>query len=376
MKTKNILLLMLVAFAIVTTGASAATLNLYAKYEVQPAAYPWPYNSHGGAPHGTLTYDIKNTSFVGEFHATQLANGAYNLIYYKDPWPGTGSVVIASGTASGGNLDIIGISTSTGDIPALGDPHSPHGGKIWLVKAADFSVDHMVAWNPRSYLFEEEGGLNYVAGTLPVAGVIAGYQTLTSAGAVTIPIYVNVSSGDVGSLQLEINYSYGVGAGTISSVGVANAIPGLEYSINNTNKKITIAFASGSELVGNTKIADVTANVATTDPAAYFGLTLNGTATNLADPNTVINTAVDNGGILILAPGSTVNIVGDANDDGYIDSADALLYLKKAAGQTVTGIFNDVALCDSKITAADALVVLKASVITPTPILTSCGIVP
>ncbi len=369
MKTKNILLLMLVAFAIVTTGASAATLNLYAKYEVQPAAYPWQYNSHGGAPHGTLTYDIKNTNFVGEFHATQLANGAYNLIYYKDPWPGTGSVVIASGTVSGGNLDITGIITSTGDIPALGDPHSPHGGKIWLVKAGDFSVDHMIAWNPRSYLFEEEGGLNYVAGTLPVARVIAGYQTLTSAGVATIPIYVNVSSGDVGSLQLEIDYGYSVGVGTISVV-VANPIDGLQSSIDTTNKKITIALARSPGLIGDTKIVDITATVAKTDPAAYFGLTLNGTATTFADPNVVINTAVDNGGILILAPGSTTNIAGDADDDGYVESDDALLYLKKAAGQTVTGIFANVALCGSTptITAADALVVLKASVGGPAPV--------
>lgn len=370
MKTKNILLLMLVAFAIVTTGASAATLNLYAKYEVQPAAYPWPYNNHGGAPHGTLTYDIKSDLFTGEFHATQLANGDYKLIYYKDPWPGTGSVLIASGTASGGNLNIAGININTGDIPAIGDPHSPHGGKIWLVKAADFGTGQMTAWNPRSYLFEEEGGLNYVDGTSPVAEVIAGYQTLPGAGTATIPINVNVLSGDVGSLQLEIDYGYSVGAGTISGVGITPSISGLEYSIDTTNKKITIALASGSGLTGNTKIADITATVAKTDPAAYFGLTLNGTATTSANPNAVINTAVDNGGILILAPGSTTNIAGDADDDGYVESDDALLYLKKAAGQSVTGIFANVALCGSTptITAADALVVLKASVGGPAPV--------
>jgi len=44
MNLKNILLLMLVAFAIVTTGASAATLDLYAKYDGTTANYPWPIN--------------------------------------------------------------------------------------------------------------------------------------------------------------------------------------------------------------------------------------------------------------------------------------------------------------------------------------------
>ena len=370
MRVKNILLLMLIAFAIVTVSASAATLNLYAKYEVTPATYPWLYNSHIGAAHGVLTYEIKGDTFTGSLSAAQLADGEYKLIYYKDPWPGTGSVLIAGGTASGGNLNIAGINVNTGDIPAIGDPHSPHGGKIWLVKAADFSGGAMTLWNPKSYLFEEEGGLNYVDGTSPVAEVIAGYQTLPGAGTATIPINVNVSSGDVGSLQLEIYYGYSVGAGTISSVNVINAISGLEYSIDTTNKKITIALASGSGLSGNTKIADVTASVVATDPAAYFGLTLTGTATTLADPDNVINTAVDNGGILILAPGSATNIAGDADDDGYVESDDALLYLKKAAGQTVTGTFANVALCDStpEITAADALVVLKASVGGPAPV--------
>lgn len=364
---------MLVAFAIVTTGASAATLNLYAKYEVQPAAYPWLYNSHSGAASGTLTYDIKSDLFTGEIHATKLAATTdYKLIYYKDPWPGIGSVEIVSGTTTaGGNLDITGISVNTGDIPAIGELRYPHGGKIWLVKAADFSGGQMTAWNPRSYLFEEEGGLNYVDGTSPVAEVIAGYQTLPGAGTATIPINVKVLSEDVGSLQLEIDYGYSVGAGTISNVAVANPIGGLQSSIDTTNKKITIAFASNPGLaIGNTKIADITADVTATDPAAYFGLTLNGTATNLADPNTVINIAVDNGGILILAPGSTTNIAGDADDDGYVESDDALLYLKKAAGQSVTGIFANVALCGSTptITAADALVVLKASVGGPAPV--------
>lgn len=364
MKTKNILLLMLVAFAIVTTGASATTLDLYAKYEVQPADYPWLYNSHSGAASGTLTYEIKGETFIGSLTATKLADGDYELIYYKDPWPGTGSVLIASGTSIGGVLDITGINVNTGDIPALGDPHSPHGGKIWLVKAADFNGGVMgPGWNPKSYLFEEEGGLNYVAGASPVAKVVAGYQTLPASGTATIPINVEVVSEDVGSLQLEIDYGYSVGAGAISGVNVINTVGGLEYSIDTTNNKITIAFASDPGLpAGTTKIADITANVATTDPAAYFGLTLTGTATTLADPNALIETAVDNGGILILAAPSSVNIPGDADDDGYIESDDALLYLKKAAGQDVTGTFANMVL-GPEITAADALAVLKLSVV-------------
>jgi hypothetical protein len=360
MNVKHILLLMLVAFAIATTGVSATTLDLYAKYEVQPADYPWPINGHTGAAHGVLTYDIKNTNFVGSFTATKLvATTAYTLIYYKDPYPGTDLKVLGTGTTDGtGTLTISSISASPGDIPAL-----EHGGKIWLVKSSDFSGGQMTAWNPKSYLFEQEGGLNYVSGIFPVAKVVAGYQMLTPPGGTAIiPINVEVVSGDVGSLQLVIDYGHNVGAGSISDVGLINTIGGLEYSVDTVAKKITIAFASDPGLpVGTTEIADITATVSNSDPSAYFGLTLTGTATTLADPNTEINTAVDNGGILILAAGSNANIPGDADDDGYIESDDAQLYLKKAAGLPADGIFANMAL-GPEITAADALAVLKLSV--------------
>ncbi|MDH5771106.1 MAG: CalY family protein [Candidatus Bathyarchaeota archaeon] len=76
----------------------------------------------------------------------------YSLIYYKDPWPGTGSVLLASGTGSEFMSGQSG--TLPTPIPKSGDKNYPVGGKIWLVLSSDFSGDHMIGWHPADYLFE------------------------------------------------------------------------------------------------------------------------------------------------------------------------------------------------------------------------------
>jgi predicted ribosomally synthesized peptide with SipW-like signal peptide len=98
--------------------------------------------------YGEFTYGTGFTfKGYGLVEATQ-----YSLIYYKDKWPGTGSVLLASGT---GSEFMIGMSgTLPTPIPGSDDFNYPVGGKIWLVLSSDFDTDHMKAWNPTNYLFE------------------------------------------------------------------------------------------------------------------------------------------------------------------------------------------------------------------------------
>jgi hypothetical protein len=108
----------------------------------------------------------------------------FTLIYYPDPWPGSGLICLGSGDVveeeilvwvpdettvdpedgawvgtgeyeynvhieSKGILDIA-------DLPVGTDGNFPDGAKIWLVLSSDVSCGvGMVGWNPTDYLFEE-----------------------------------------------------------------------------------------------------------------------------------------------------------------------------------------------------------------------------
>ena len=80
----------------------------------------------------------------GSFNGHGLAPCTnYELISYVDPWPGTGSVSLGTGTSDAdGNVHI------NADLSLVDS-----GDKVWLVLDADFT-DHMVGWNPSEYLFE------------------------------------------------------------------------------------------------------------------------------------------------------------------------------------------------------------------------------
>jgi hypothetical protein len=96
-----------------------------------------------GGAWGKLTIKQKG-EFV--FNGHGLVDGTtYELIIYKDPWPGDDSVLLGTGTADeDGNVHIKGdISLGTND-------------KIWLVLSADFDEDEteMIGWSPVDYLFE------------------------------------------------------------------------------------------------------------------------------------------------------------------------------------------------------------------------------
>lgn len=139
-------------------GASAVD-HLYL-YEKDPTN--WEIVPDGSW--GKMTFDTDTFVFNGH----NLMKGAdYALIYYSDPWPGEGSLLLGTGTANnGGNVNIKG-DFDFSMIPSHADANYDDGAKIWLVLAddiasigfhpfplGDLEMYQMVGWNPAEYLFE------------------------------------------------------------------------------------------------------------------------------------------------------------------------------------------------------------------------------
>jgi hypothetical protein len=109
---------------------------------------------------GKMTFKTDNFVFNGHM----LEPGSeYALMYYADPWPGIGSMVLGTGaTDMDGNVHIMG-SFDFSLIPHHVDTND--GAKIWLVLEDDieeldmqphegFTLYKMIGWNPTEYLFE------------------------------------------------------------------------------------------------------------------------------------------------------------------------------------------------------------------------------
>lgn len=105
-----------------------------------------------------LNINVKKNKFVCNAHGL-TPDEDYLLISYQDPWPGTESLLLGSGTADEeGNVHIKG-SIDYEDLPSFVyeiDGKQVEGSKIWLVLAADFNeaTTKMDGWNPTEYLFE------------------------------------------------------------------------------------------------------------------------------------------------------------------------------------------------------------------------------
>ena len=81
------------------------------------------------------------------------------LIYYPDPWPGEGLIVLGAGVSNdSGHIILKGWLKDVCDLPADYDANVNYGAKIWLVKSSDVHTGHdgnkMIGWNPHEYLFE------------------------------------------------------------------------------------------------------------------------------------------------------------------------------------------------------------------------------
>lgn len=125
---------------------------------------------------GKMKYRLSGTAFDFVFNGKKLIPGEeYTLIYYPDPWPGSGLICLGTGIANkGGNVHIKEVDLIETDLPIEGDLNNPNnaghasciadstcieGAKIWVVLSSDVDCtgQMMTGWNPADYLFEDIG---------------------------------------------------------------------------------------------------------------------------------------------------------------------------------------------------------------------------
>lgn len=106
---------------------------------------------------GKMKYNMSGDEFDFVFNGHDLKGEIgteYTLIYYPDPWPGTGLIYLGNGTVNEeGNIHIA-ESVEIESLPIEDDEND--GAKIWLVLSDDVDCDacEMVGWTPTEYLFE------------------------------------------------------------------------------------------------------------------------------------------------------------------------------------------------------------------------------
>lgn len=140
------IVLALVAVTMLAAGPSdkagkSDKAHLYL-YEKDPST--WEIVEDGAW--GKLTYNSSGSMFDYVFNGHGLVAGTnYTLIYYPDPWPGTGLKCLGSGVVNEeGNVHIKN-SVDTGDLPMASDENTT-GAKIWLVKSSDVDCEG-VTWS-------------------------------------------------------------------------------------------------------------------------------------------------------------------------------------------------------------------------------------
>ncbi len=152
-----ILLLSMAIPAVYARGPSgnAGKLNVAHLYLVEKDPVgEWPIVEDGAW--GKMKYNQVGPTFDFVFYGHGLdLNADYTLIYYPNPWLGTGGNDIASGTPNEkGNLDLMGLFIL--DSTPIAEDTNDDGAKIWLVLSDDYDESNkmMKAWNPTEYLFE------------------------------------------------------------------------------------------------------------------------------------------------------------------------------------------------------------------------------
>lgn len=146
--------------------SNVARLYLYEKSPVD-----WTIVEDGAW--GKMKYRMSGPYFEFVFNGKKLVRGEnYTLIYYPDPWPGSGLICLGTDTARGrGNVHIEGQVFIGEGLPLpedLNNPENPgheacstciDGAKIWLVLSDDVDCEGqlMIGWNPSEYLFEDMG---------------------------------------------------------------------------------------------------------------------------------------------------------------------------------------------------------------------------
>jgi hypothetical protein len=122
----------------------------------------WPIIEDGAW--AKMRYSLTGETFDFHFNAHGLEpEVSYSLIYYPDPWPGNGLIVLGEGTPNEEGHLLIKGSAEIEVLPGEGDENATPGeegeevevgAKIWLVLTADIGEGAMAGWTPSEYLFE------------------------------------------------------------------------------------------------------------------------------------------------------------------------------------------------------------------------------
>ena len=151
------------SFLGITTTTSVWTLPLTSKDPVDLVTVTPNFKATIKISHATVTssclhktwsspWIMKISCFSGFTVGTN-----YSVIYYCDPWPGTGGRELAkfTYTAQIGKYGLFTMISMDSPIPVATDENvNSGGGKIWIVPSSDYSNGQMIAWNPANYLFE------------------------------------------------------------------------------------------------------------------------------------------------------------------------------------------------------------------------------
>ena len=111
---------------------------------------------------GKVTILTHKDKFVFNGHGLDGIS-PYSLVYYPDPWPGEGMLVLGEGDVDEDGNTHIKDEFEFDTIPIPEDNNEEFGAKIWLVLSEDIAstdsdpgpaLNYMDGWNPESYLFE------------------------------------------------------------------------------------------------------------------------------------------------------------------------------------------------------------------------------
>lgn len=152
--TLLVLVLLASGAAIAAAGgksAKAATAELYL-YQKDPGTW----EIVPGGAWGKMTYKVEGACFDVVFNGHGLMPECeYTLLYYPDPWPGTGMMSLGVGVANaGGNVNIDACTPMTSSLPIATDTNFATGAKIWLVPTMCVEGMTWHCWHPEHILFE------------------------------------------------------------------------------------------------------------------------------------------------------------------------------------------------------------------------------
>ena len=106
-----------------------------------PEEGEWPCDEEGAG--AVLAYSPEGPVFQFQVQGVVPQVGTdYTLIYYPDPWPGTGLLCLGTTTsdADTGEVALEGAAFIGQDLPICCDENCPEGAKIWLVPSGQVTL--------------------------------------------------------------------------------------------------------------------------------------------------------------------------------------------------------------------------------------------